>query len=40
LKSTANRFAMNARVGGNVFYTILIGIISRKPRKFMKPANF
>jgi hypothetical protein len=39
LKSNVNWFAMSAKVGGNVFYAIAIGNISRKPRKFLKHAN-
>ena len=40
MKGTMNRFAVSAKVGGNVFYAIAIGTLSRNPRKFMKHANF
>ena len=39
MKSIVNWFAVNAKVGGNVFYAIAVGTLNRNPRKFMKHAK-
>ena len=39
MKSSVNWFAVNAKVGGNVFYVIAIDTVNKNPRKSLKRVN-